>query len=916
MFHIASEKEELQQKIKIISMSTSGRETLLRSQLAEINSQLLALQVKKQHEHQKIKENKDKCVAEMEKLKESLHKLEQDYSVKSISSKNRYKMQNASNQAKLKTYQDTVADLERRLDQISEDKTSLTRKHESLAKMIDQHRNMISMTREELILRYYLRGESIAENEQAEESLESLREIALESFNSRELKDYFEGCKRIKAEQEEIIVKIRETQGKMDKIKKDSSETEKLLKDNEKNLENFYREILSEKDEQEIENLEHLIKETCENIGLEHLETVILSLNAFENFDIDEEILKIQLQKVESEEYSIKDTWAQESQILQETINSIPSEEQDLKQRYEQEYKRKCQSFFNKTAAITQWRSEVLSALSKSKPHSGPVKDRAVFLEFRNLSVSNIDNLQSQKSFENILTMYIEKLSTREKIIQENMKKLMKHKTGKENAVRKIKNESMSMRALEKFKLTEQLNLTNLMCKEKSLVLFIKNAEPELIAQVESLTKRIGYWSGKIETQSNIIENYLKPSFANASESLKAMLKESQHCKLIIKDLTEEENTLTMQLEQILEKQHSFMLNSLNETSMITEPDMSDIVESIEKVASEIEIANRKVMNLDNEYMSISGKLQEEENILNMKLLSLNAAMKNLSIEQKKLEDYEFRLQKIEENEAAPIPECMVDKTRAKSMNRFSIPSTETPEKSTSEVDSMASSHSRGFQKTGSSERSPATLKILKVVQDDMNPIEKNILDRLTPLLEGSELYKRFSQRSSLKQEEFDPLDYKKNPPEACGFGIRMFKLSKCLTRIDVKHCLRNGFDSAIQIDSILKVIVPQSTSAILKVQKRLGKGEIEFTEKSIKDGSYENMKERGYLDLKSKAFIERASACKWFPFSIALNQGGRIELIAKNYLIFKGWVNGVNCLLKNKKIVSKVKSRISSIYL
>jgi hypothetical protein len=901
LLQVQNEKQELQQKIKKISLSTNCKESLLRSQLLEINSQIQFLQGKKQSEHAKIIASKDKCIEEIRVLKDKLAKLEQDYSVISKSCKNKIKFQNESAQAKLKSYQETVADLEKKLDQISAQKDELREKSEKNLKINENLKNRISMTKEELQQLYYMRAEFIAENEQAEEELEVLREELLESVESEELQDYFEGSKKIKAEQEATLVKIRETQVKLEETKKELENLEKNQKNIEENLEKIMNQLVPVKVELEITNLEKLLNETCENMGINTLEDVILALNSFENFDLDEEILKIQLQKVETEEALLKDHWQNELNSLQETLK-ILSEDKDEKSRIEKIYKQKFKEFYNKTAGISQWKNEVLAALSKSKPYSGPVKDRAVFLAFRNSCISKIDNLQSQKSFENVVSSYIDKVTNREKIIQENHKKIAKLRIALEQTLFKVKESKSGFFFLEKIKAREQMKLGKLMVKEKSLILLVKSSDPGFISQVERLSKMISFWSDIIQRYSERIDVYLKPALQTSNESLKHQSKETQLCKVILKDLSEEENSLTIQLEKVLENQHSFMLTSFNESS--PEPDLSDLTSEIEIIANKISFANKKVSQLDHEFYSVSAKLEEEENILNLKLRSITSALSLLTNEQKKLEDFETRLHKIEENEAAPIPECMNDRTRAKSMNKIKVSSQETPEKPQNDEYLTSSKY---FPKTFL-ERSP---KPYKSKIEEPNSIEKALLEKLSPLLEGAELYKRFSQRSSLKQEEFDPLDSKKLSPEACGYGLRVFKLSKCLSRVDVKHQLRQGFDSSLPVESILKIIIPQTTSAILKVQKKIGKGEIDCTDRTFAGGTYESMKERGFFDTKSKVFIERCSSCKWFPFSIALTEGGRIEVIAKTYPVFKNWVNGINCLIKNKKIVQKVKNRI-----
>ena len=70
-------------------------------------------------------------------------------------------------------------------------------------------------------------------------------------------------------------------------------------------------------------------------------------------------------------------------------------------------------------------------------------------------------------------------------------------------------------------------------------------------------------------------------------------------------------------------------------------------------------------------------------------------------------------------------------------------------------------------------------------------------------------------------------------------------------------------------------------------------------------------MKEIGVIDINSQVFRERCKNCSWYPFSLALVQGGRIEIIAKGYHNFKQWVNGINALVKFKKLVPRLRQKI-----
>lgn len=98
---------------------------------------------------------------------------------------------------------------------------------------------------------------------------------------------------------------------------------------------------------------------------------------------------------------------------------------------------------------------------------------------------------------------------------------------------------------------------------------------------------------------------------------------------------------------------------------------------------------------------------------------------------------------------------------------------------------------------------------------------EQSVLSLIQPLIEGSELYKKFSQRSSINQTVFDPLG--NSPPESCGYGIRSVQLNKSLKRIDIRQPYKTGLETSITIDQIRAPVIPQRTMTILKLQKTPG---------------------------------------------------------------------------------------------
>lgn len=187
--------------------------------------------------------------------------------------------------------------------------------------------------------------------------------------------------------------------------------------------------------------------------------------------------------------------------------------------------------------------------------------------------------------------------------------------------------------------------------------------------------------------------------------------------------------------------------------------------------------------------------------------------------------------------------------------------------------------------------------------------LEKSFFEQIRPLLEGAELYLKFS----LNQPAFDPLDALKRPPDTCGYGIRHFRLHKALSRIDVRQPLKTGFDSSIAIDQILAPMIPQSTMAVLKLQNKLLNTDLGLVNKNLDERVFEDIREWSIFDANHQILQRKARDCVFYSFSVALEQGGRVELVVRGYTVFKQWINGINLLVKYKRTLPKLKDRIES---
>jgi hypothetical protein len=113
--------------------------------------------------------------------------------------------------------------------------------------------------------------------------------------------------------------------------------------------------------------------------------------------------------------------------------------------------------------------------------------------------------------------------------------------------------------------------------------------------------------------------------------------------------------------------------------------------------------------------------------------------------------------------------------------------------------------------------------------------------------------------------------------------------------------------DSVIIVDNITGVLIPTQTMNVVRVQKN------EPLPSDSPSKTYVEMKESGHVQRSSEDYIRRCRECNYYPFSIILNQSGRIEIVAQSYEVFKTWTTGINTLVKNKKKIPKMKTKLSS---
>ena len=142
---------------------------------------------------------------------------------------------------------------------------------------------------------------------------------------------------------------------------------------------------------------------------------------------------------------------------------------------------------------------------------------------------------------------------------------------------------------------------------------------------------------------------------------------------------------------------------------------------------------------------------------------------------------------------------------------------------------------------------------------------------------------------------------------------MRFIRLNQNLDRVEIKHAFKPGCETSIPLTTILRPLVPQTTMDILKTQRKISESQNSFIglegKCNVAEISGKQIPQR--LINNTHPNIEKYIACSYYPFSVLLEKGGRIEFVAPNYSVFKEWITGLNFLVKNKKNLVKIRKQI-----
>ncbi len=191
----------------------------------------------------------------------------------------------------------------------------------------------------------------------------------------------------------------------------------------------------------------------------------------------------------------------------------------------------------------------------------------------------------------------------------------------------------------------------------------------------------------------------------------------------------------------------------------------------------------------------------------------------------------------------------------------------------------------------------------VKVDLDNLSIEESMLIERIRPLLEGAEVYKRIFFTNSSEISFYSPITSGGNNPIDYGFIENFVYLDKSLHQLvfrrafsDEKNC------SIINLSSIERIEVSKEMKDVVTIFQL--KNHLNETNKILEKIKMKNEVNKTFFS------EEKISLClnnEYFLLSLIVKNGNRLEFVFKGYNIYKYWLNGLNTAIKNKETLSKM---------
>lgn len=324
-----------------------------------------------------------------------------------------------------KLQEERTAIIEKEAERVNKEKIDLEIERERIDEDLVMNENLALMCKEDVIARYAKRSELVGLREELEFVLES---IEIQYPDDLEFCGDEESLQMNSTVRNKVNTKsLTGTQNLENSIENNKiliSALEKKYARVLKDIENLICHAAGSKLNQEIRNVERVIENKTLDFDLDTLENVILDLNALERFDIDEEILRLQLNEVLHCEKKLQLEFDYSERDLQEKLKSSCNKREQS--QYENELTFLSNQYRNRFAAINHWKEEVQSVISRtvSNIHVS-VQDRSIIDEF-SATFGKIPSNSSRQQMKNLVEGYLTKVTMRDKMIQGSLSEIKK----------------------------------------------------------------------------------------------------------------------------------------------------------------------------------------------------------------------------------------------------------------------------------------------------------------------------------------------------------------------------------------------------------------------------------------------------------------------------------------------------------
>lgn len=171
-----------------------------------------------------------------------------------------------------------------------------------------------------------------------------------------------------------------------------------------------------------------------------------------------------------------------------------------------------------------------------------------------------------------------------------------------------------------------------------------------------------------------------------------------------------------------------------------------------------------------------------------------------------------------------------------------------------------------------------------------------DIIDKLKPLYSQTECYINFNENPQESNTlDYNPLADYDNIPEEKNFAKALIQLEKDNQILSIKRITKEELN--ININLIDKTIVNGIMKTIINV--------IQIYQKKYKRDIKLLLNDKEFIEKELKMTKDYVLKCvypKYYFFTIMLNVNKKINVLFLNYQSFKLWLNGMACIIKNKK--------------